>query len=540
MAKKYDCTILVNSCDKYQDILDTFFELLHRFWSDLPFEIALTTETLEYQSDYFKIKNIHPKDKNCTWTERIAEALHEINTNYVLLMLDDFFLYDYVKTSSILSNLKILKKNDNIVNFTYWPILDRSEECGIPGFRKRQAGASNKIAAVAALWNKKQFLKYVEGYKENIWEFESKGTIRSNEKYPEDEFYISKDFSTQIIPYDFNKYGLFSGKWLKENIELTEKLGIKIDFSKRGFYNPKERGLTKSFISAFKLQSYIVAKYNYTKDNPIHYHEFQKPGYFEQEYKLDGATDILYWKITDQWCFLIKNLVIEVTYFDESVSVVDNKTLFGNFLRIHKSFVFNKPNPIMYIPTKRNTKIDKIKIKGYLQVPIPKILAHISFNRMRWNDPELDQIKQDINTELFLVKDIVSSIMLNPEVRVINKGVKKEKILDFEERTTKEIFKYKLLLDTKAEELEWKLSNYAGYSIANLKITYKTQNNKIEEIKHSSIKGLPKKIEEQYVFIDNNILYIKLPRKNIKEIYISGKINCPMDKKVLNCFVNKK
>ena len=104
---KYDCTILINSCDKYEDILDTFFTLLHRFWPDNPFDIVLSTESLEYKSEYFKIRNIHPKNRDCSWTERIASALKEIKTNYVLFMLDDFFLYDYVKTDIILKNIEM-------------------------------------------------------------------------------------------------------------------------------------------------------------------------------------------------------------------------------------------------------------------------------------------------------------------------------------------------------------------------------------------------------------------------------------------------
>ena len=117
--KNYDCTLVVNSCDKYADILDTFFELLHRFWPDLPFDIVLSTESLEYKNKYFKIRNVHPQNKNCTWTERMTDTLNSIKSNYCLFMLDDFFLYDYVKTKTVLDNLKVLKENPNIVNFTY-------------------------------------------------------------------------------------------------------------------------------------------------------------------------------------------------------------------------------------------------------------------------------------------------------------------------------------------------------------------------------------------------------------------------------------
>lgn len=530
---KYDCTILINSCDKYEDILDTFFTLLHRFWPDNPFDIVLSTESLEYKSEYFKIRNIHPKNRDCSWTERIASALKEIKTNYVLFMLDDFFLYDYVKTDIILKNIEMLVKNDNIANFTYWPIMNQSEECEYSGFRRRLPGANYKVAAIAALWNKKNFLKYVDGYQENIWEFESKGTIRSNTLYPEDEFYISKDFPTQVIPYNFTKYGLFSGKWFKENKELEKKLGIKINYKKRGFYNVTQRGLTKSFISAFKIESYVIPKYGYTKDDPIHYHEIQKPGFFEQEYEIPGAKDIIYWSVTDQWGFAIKNLEIEVTYSDKMKKIVDNNNLFGNFKKFNKMLLFNKLNPCVYIPTEKNRTIEKVKIKGFLKVPIPKILTHLSYNRMKWAPKEYEQLRDDVNKESLLVNSIMSSITIKPEMYTITNGIKSSSLVEFEEKNTKDTFKYKFFIkDKQVDELEWKPSDYIGYSISHLKILYKVKGQKSKEFKRTSIKGLPKCINKQHVFLKDQTIKIKLPVKNIIEIHISGTIHCPIDKEI--------
>ena len=62
---------------------------------------------------YFKIRNVHPQNQNCTWTERMTDTLNSIKSNYCLFMLDDFFLYDYVKTKTVLDNLKVLKENPN-------------------------------------------------------------------------------------------------------------------------------------------------------------------------------------------------------------------------------------------------------------------------------------------------------------------------------------------------------------------------------------------------------------------------------------------
>lgn len=541
MAKKYDCTILVNSCDKYRDILDTFFELLHRFWPDLPFEIALTTETLNYTNKYFKIKNIHPTKKECTWTERITEALNEIQTNYILLMLDDLFLYDYVQTNKVLDNLKALQENKNIVNFTYWPILNDTEESIYPGFKKRQKGAKYKVAAIIGLWNKKQFLKYVEGYKENIWEFEPNATNRSNTLYLNDEFYISKDFPKQVFPYNFAKYGLFSGKWLKDTKELFKILNIDFNFKERGFYNPKERGLTTSFISSFKLDSYLIPNYDLTKKNPCHKYKQQKEKRFTQRYNIKGSNNIVYWCLTDQCGFGIEDLVIDVTYTDKTKEKISNKDLFGSFKKIGKTLVFNAGQPNVYIKTNPNKKMNNIEISGTIKVPISKFKLQLAYDKK--TNPKNDSFlnaKQKVEREFLLVEEIISCITLNPNMHYyIGDKYYDDEILDSIEENTKETFKHTFYLKENVNKVIWEPSIHAGFSIENLKILFKDKNGKTKAATSKHIDGLPTIINNQYIFVEPPHIEINIPFENIKEIIISGKENHPIDNEILKSILNK-
>lgn len=540
--RKYDCTILVNSCDKYEDILDTFFELLHRFWPDIPFEIALSTESLEYKNKYFEIKNLHPKNKECSWTERIEDTLNQISSNYVLLMLDDLFLYDYVQTEKVLENLQSLKENDKIVNFTYWPILNDTEESVYPGFKKRKEVAKYKVAAILGLWNKKHFLKYVKGYKENIWEFEPNATIRSNTLYKSDEFYVSKDFPKQIFPYNFAKYGLFSGKWFKANKELFKSLGIKIAFKKRGFYNEKERGLTKSFISSFKLESYIVPQYDLSKDIPIHKYEVQRTTEFKQEYNVRGAKDIIYWCLTDQCGFGIKNLAIKVKYKDKSEQIIDNKLLFGSFKRIGKLFVFNAGQPHVYIPTLKAKLIETIEISGLIKVPLKKWLLKRAFNvYTKPKIKEFYQRKQNVEKEFFLVDEIMSCITMNPNIVYYQEKSSVGEQLETTEQNTKDTFNYTIKLEKEPTGwIEWNPSIHTGYSIGKLKISYVTAAGKQKAIKLDAVEGLPKNINDNYIFIEPGKIKIKLPKEQIKELQITGTIRYPLEKEILAYLLNGK
>ena len=83
-----NCTILVMSSDGYEDCWSPFFQLKDKYWKDCPYETYVATETKDCK--YAKtLKHNYPIDQ---WTTRIREALKEIKTKYVLLMVDDFLL----------------------------------------------------------------------------------------------------------------------------------------------------------------------------------------------------------------------------------------------------------------------------------------------------------------------------------------------------------------------------------------------------------------------------------------------------------------
>ena len=86
MEFKNDVTILVNSCDKYEDAWEPFFRLFHMQWPDCPYKIILNTESKTFLCDYISVETIHTCECN-TWTERVKKALSKIDTEFVLFFL---------------------------------------------------------------------------------------------------------------------------------------------------------------------------------------------------------------------------------------------------------------------------------------------------------------------------------------------------------------------------------------------------------------------------------------------------------------------
>ena len=75
LSKKDDITILVNSCDLYEDAWYPFFKLLQIQWKDCPYDVVLHTETKVYDCDFMDVRTI------CTGKEMLFYRLI-VSTSY--------------------------------------------------------------------------------------------------------------------------------------------------------------------------------------------------------------------------------------------------------------------------------------------------------------------------------------------------------------------------------------------------------------------------------------------------------------------------
>ena len=518
--KKNNVTLLINSCDAYKDILDPFFELLHRYWNDLPFDIVLTTETLKYKNKYFSIKNVHPKDKKCSWTRRIYEALKEVNTDYVLFFLDDFFLFDHVNTKEIMKCVDYLKNDKDIVNFTYYPIIDGTLPCNFEGFRLRKQVTKYKICAIATLWNKNQFIKYVKDIDEDIWEFEVNGTIRSNTIYKDDKYYcVDNDNNKNIIPYDFTTLGLISGKWFKATVDLFNKEHINFDFDKRGIYDPALRGLNRAFISSFKIESYVIPNLSLSKYNQLIYYKKVFPnGKFNLTYDIKGAKKMIRLYLSEQSGFAVKNNKIVIEYEDKKEEEISINDIYGMFVVIDNMIVFNTYAAYMDIPIK-DKKPNRIIYEGETVCPISEKLLKESFMK-KTNPTDREDIiysyslEMDRNTDYYNPKE---NVVINPK---IDNNVYSEKIVKSGKN------KYRFRIENQEEHnAKLELSKSIFYSINKLSV-YTNKHKKI------IIEGLPKPFDGYYIIDGSVDLSMHIP-KDTKFITVEFKYEAPMNKEML-------
>ena len=368
------CALFVGSCDAYADVLDPFFTLLKKYWPDLNYDIFLSTESTNYKHPDFKIKNLHPDNPNCSWTERIYDALKKIKAKQIFFVLDDFFLYDKVDSKKIAEIVNWLSKDPGIATFTLWNTPGYNKVSKYPGFDQRKKKANYKVAAIAGIWNKIWLKKYLKNHQENAWQFERNANLRTCKMLFPGKFFILQESPENIFPYNFAKFGLYSSRWMKETKKLFKDNHITADFKKRGWYNEKFSSASQSKIDAFYARSSILPccylKNRTTKK--IYSPNLISAGPFRQIYHVKNGKNLFRWFISDINGYSISDLKINVVYQDGTKKPVDNKLIFGQFKKIDNLFVFNADDPTVFIVTEKEKIFKKIEITGKIIFPATK------------------------------------------------------------------------------------------------------------------------------------------------------------------------
>lgn len=172
---KFNCSIIVSSCDAYEDLWKPFINTFYTNWSDCDFKKYFITETKELvNNDFFTIKCGLKKN----WTDRLLYSLSIIDDDYIILMLEDFFLRSKIDNIKIHYFVKYIQKyNLNMIRLIKRP-EGYSSNIKHPELMEIEMNDLFRVSTQATIWNK-NVLKNLLCKNENIWEFELNGTIRS-------------------------------------------------------------------------------------------------------------------------------------------------------------------------------------------------------------------------------------------------------------------------------------------------------------------------------------------------------------------------
>lgn len=255
------CAVLVNSCDKYSDIWAPFFSLFFLYWPECKYNVFLCTETKTYVNHNHCVKTLNYNSNQ--WGKRLKECIRKIDSDYVIMLLDDFFFQRMVNDGEIEKCISIMDNNPNLVAI-YFKIID--------GFQKGTSFCSNYIFMnekkryllnlQASIWRKRTLLELIDD-NDNPWSFEEEGCLRVDDQL---FFLCSKhgthtQFQKCVFPYLTARntgYGVWNGKLLWKNKILFKKNGV--DFQKCSLPIFTRLDLLKHYVKRLKEKVGVIKR----------------------------------------------------------------------------------------------------------------------------------------------------------------------------------------------------------------------------------------------------------------------------------------
>lgn len=240
---KNDCTLLLSTYDNGEDCWEGFFKTLTDQWPDLNMPIVVNTEWKQCSFPGLNIRTINQKSpKVIPWSKRLIDVLEQIDTEYVLMFLEDFWLDKPVCHTFFQKNLQWMRDNPDVANLSYYPCMPGTniDDGRFERFERRPQSCEYKLNFQVGLWRRERLIAFLRPH-ETPWEAEIFGSERVA-RYT-DGFYSLKEDAELLFSYGDNMSGciIHRGKWVKEAVlPLNEKYNLNIDFSIRGFEDFEE------------------------------------------------------------------------------------------------------------------------------------------------------------------------------------------------------------------------------------------------------------------------------------------------------------
>ena len=218
-------TFLLNSCDSHSEAWEPFFLLLKRMWTSLDYPIILNTETKNFEMDGLCIKTINTPVSE-SWSDRLMKVLDRIDTSYVLIFLEDFFLESPIDLEHYNKFLNFIINNNDVGCISFHNSPDGLVSSGeLTNYALLKPNARFRASCQVALW-RTDVLKKILRKHENAWEFEVWASKRSG-RLPY-RFYSIIPGIPEAFDYDLGK-PIYRGSWNMESVtRIMKKTGVTI------------------------------------------------------------------------------------------------------------------------------------------------------------------------------------------------------------------------------------------------------------------------------------------------------------------------
>ena len=164
-----DLTMIINSCDKFSDLWDIHVQLLEENWNDRGIRTIISTDK-PTSKQYNNVEIVSSKDGD-EITSRLLYTLSKVDSEYILITLDDYFLTKKINTKDISELVDYMKTNNvDYIRMFKDPNSNSKYDKGLKLY-KLNLKYNYEVNLYPGLW-KKSFLLKTINESLNAWQYE--------------------------------------------------------------------------------------------------------------------------------------------------------------------------------------------------------------------------------------------------------------------------------------------------------------------------------------------------------------------------------
>ena len=215
-------SIVVSSCDKYEECWKPFFALLYKSWPSLKtinahVPIYLITGQKEHSDPRITVVKTDPKK---SWSTALLKTLEKVTTDYVIYIQEDYFLVLDVNEQRLSDLFDFFKKEDGAY-LAMGPhyLFDSIPHPGLTGVACKSKNHRRRIDLQTALWNKKDLISLLDP-KEDPWEFEVSVNSKKHKNFNRPVFVVFNN-----MPFCYLN-GCILGYWVEQVLDYLQSVNV--------------------------------------------------------------------------------------------------------------------------------------------------------------------------------------------------------------------------------------------------------------------------------------------------------------------------
>lgn len=215
------------TCDKFEPAWNVFFTLFESYWPEYDGQIFLVTDSKQFdRPNVITLNHGFPKTP-AYWSHILKWAIDQVDSEQLLLMLDDFFILRKVDNGRILEAYNWFQKHSNFKAIRLIPTPIPSHDKINEKFGEIKETETYRISTQAAIWDSK-YLKSVLKEGESAWEFELIGTKRSNLVNGKVAVIWENNRAERPLLY---MNSIVRGKLTRKNEKILSNLDVELDLT---------------------------------------------------------------------------------------------------------------------------------------------------------------------------------------------------------------------------------------------------------------------------------------------------------------------